>query len=171
MTPQAGKAPPVFGFESDFAGSLRCIPMAVRQKLDLVGIKLTLRQWSRLGAVQRQALLLEPCGDAGEIAGYGAALRGVLERMGEVAAPVTADIALWQDRADVPAIVVSQAQAKGTIAPTIAQWRRLTPLQRFAIIKLARPGHENENFLPAMVEFGLVLPRNERRAGAAHLAE
>jgi len=171
MPSPAEAAPPVFGFESDFAGSLRCIPMAVRQKLDLAGIKLTLRQWSRLGPRQRQALLLGPCGSAAEIAGYGAALRGVLERAGDVAAPVTAENALWQETAEVPAIVVSQARDKGAVAPTLAQWRRLTPLQRFALLKLARPGHENENFLPAMAEFGLVLPRNEPRAGATHLAE
>ena len=37
----------LFDFERDFAGSLRCIPMVARQKLDIVGIKLSLRQWSR----------------------------------------------------------------------------------------------------------------------------
>lgn len=29
-------------------------------------------------------------------------------------------------------------------------------LQRFALYKLTRPGHDNDNFLPAMREFGLV---------------
>lgn len=40
--------PMIFEFERDFAVSLRCIPMIARQKLDIVGIKMTLRQWSRL---------------------------------------------------------------------------------------------------------------------------
>jgi hypothetical protein len=31
----------------------------------------------------------------------------------------------------------------------------LTPLQRFALIKLTRSQHENNNFLPALIEFGL----------------
>jgi hypothetical protein len=31
-----------FDFEADFVGDLRCIPMAVRRKLDLVGVKLKL---------------------------------------------------------------------------------------------------------------------------------
>ncbi|MEO1182111.1 MAG: nitrate reductase associated protein [Cyanobacteria bacterium J06636_28] len=35
-------------------------------------------------------------------------------------------------------------------------WRSLTPAQRFALIKLSRPSHENRNFIPAMKEFGLV---------------
>ena len=37
----------IFGFEADFARDLRCIPMAVRRKLDLVGVKLGLPQIGR----------------------------------------------------------------------------------------------------------------------------
>ena len=36
------------------------------------------------------------------------------------------------------------------------QWAALAPLQRFALYKLTRPGHKNENFLPAMREFTLL---------------
>ncbi len=42
------------------------------------------------------------------------------------------------------------------IPPTLTQWAGLSPLQRFAIFKLTRPGHTNENFVPAMREFGLI---------------
>jgi hypothetical protein len=38
---------------------------------------------------------------------------------------------------------------------TLQQWASLTPLQRFALIKLSRSGHENSNFLPALQEFQL----------------
>jgi hypothetical protein len=38
--PEAAIARRVFGFEADFAGDLRCLPMAVRRKLDLAGVKL-----------------------------------------------------------------------------------------------------------------------------------
>ena len=47
----------IFAFELDFAGTLRCIPMVVRFKLDQAGIKLTLRQWSRLDRAERQDLV------------------------------------------------------------------------------------------------------------------
>lgn len=43
----------LFDFERDFAGSLRCIPMIARQKLDIIGIKLSLRQWSRFTREER----------------------------------------------------------------------------------------------------------------------
>lgn len=42
------------------------------------------------------------------------------------------------------------------LPPTATQWAALLPLQRFALVKLARSRHENENFVPAMREFGLL---------------
>ena len=43
-----------FGFEADFVADLRCLPMAVRRKLDLAGVKLKLSHWQALGAVERE---------------------------------------------------------------------------------------------------------------------
>jgi hypothetical protein len=39
---------------------------------------------------------------------------------------------------------------------TIEAWKDLSILQRFALIKLSRPSHENKNFLSALAEFNLV---------------
>jgi hypothetical protein len=83
----------IFDFERDFAGSLRCIPMIVRFKLDQCGVKLSLRQWSQL------------------------------------------------------------CQRPGPRPPCLSIWARWTPLQRFALFKLTRAGHDNDNFGPALVEF------------------
>lgn len=148
----------VFAFESDFAGSLRCIPMAVRLKLDLVGIKLSLRQWSQLQQEQRAELLETDCAEVLE------AYRKLVEAMlvstgGKIERIDAADGAVWSEFADVPEVVVQQAADKNVPAPTPAQWRRLTDVQRFALIKLTRPGHENENFVPAMQEFGVLRPQ------------
>jgi hypothetical protein len=60
----------------------------------------------------------------------------------------------WESEA-VPPEVVTQADQVGVAVPPEV-WRSLTPLQRFALIKLSRPGHENRNFYPALVEFCLV---------------
>jgi hypothetical protein len=38
---------------------------------------------------------------------------------------------------------------------SIDKWRSLTNLQRFALLKLSKPGHENKNFPKAMKEFCL----------------
>lgn len=51
----------IFGFEAEFATSLRCIPMIVRYKLDLCGVKLKLSHWHQLSKQQRQWLVTAPC--------------------------------------------------------------------------------------------------------------
>src|SRR5436190_17282040 len=60
-----------FQFEEDFIeDNIRCIPMIVRFKLDAVGIKLKLAEWSRLSKEERSTLASEPCSTAIEIAMY-----------------------------------------------------------------------------------------------------
>lgn len=61
----------IFAFERDFAGSLRCIPMIVRFKLDLAGVKLSLRQWSQLDRAVRGRLVDQACGTPEEITAIG----------------------------------------------------------------------------------------------------
>ena len=45
-----------FTFEHDFVGSWRCIPLCVRRKLDLIGLKLKLSHWLELSHDERQRL-------------------------------------------------------------------------------------------------------------------
>ncbi len=147
----------LFAFEDDFVASLRCIPMAVRLKLDRCGVKLTLRQWSRFTIEDRQALLVRPCRAAAEVGAYRAWLmRLVAERAGETAR-LLADppAALWEAAGDAPVVVAAYARAVGLPPPSAGQWRGLTELQRFALVKLTRDNHDNVNFVPAMREFGL----------------
>lgn len=49
--------PGIFAFELDFGGTLRCIPMSVRLKLDQAGIKLSLKQWNKLPPEERRWLV------------------------------------------------------------------------------------------------------------------
>jgi len=94
----------IFGFEQDFSGSLRCIPMVVRFKLDHCGVKLTLRQWSRFSVDERRQLVEGPCASAGEIAAYGQSLRQlIVARMGEPAQDVVLEAhPAWRDTTEVP---------------------------------------------------------------------
>lgn len=148
----------MFAFESDFVDSLRCVPMAVRLKLDRCGIKLTLRQWSRFTTRDRQDLLARPCAAAQERRSYRAALVDLVAlRTGDDARPLPEPVVeLWEDPRRTAPAVSAQARTRGLPPPSDAQWATLTPLQRFALIKLSRDSHDNINFAPAMVEFGLV---------------
>lgn len=147
----------LFAFESDFVATLRCVPMAVRFKLDACGIKLTLKQWSRFTREDRHELLMAPCDAPAEIEAYRARLIALIaERAGQDAAPLGAPPEPLWERPDViaPAVVDFAGQI-GVAPPSGADWRRLTPLQRFALIKLSRDNHDNVNFIPALREFGL----------------
>ena len=146
-----------FAFEADFVESLRCIPMQVRFKLDTCGVKLKLHQWNQFDHGDRARLVEQPCDSPDTIQTYRADLHTlIVERTGETATDLAIDPAPpWLDATTIPDSVQHQAQTLGVaIAPD--HWAALSPLQRFALIKLSRSHHENSNFLPALREFGVV---------------
>lgn len=148
----------IFEFEKDFAGSLRCIPMAVRFKLDMCAVKLSLRQWSRFTHEDRLWLLEAPCGAPEEVRGY---RRRLVELIAIRADEVAKDLApgpapVWAEVGEVAPAVRSHSETLGLAPPSAAQWAALTPLQRFSLLKLTREGHDNVNFTPAMREFGVL---------------
>ena len=57
MSSRRNSASHCFAFEEDFIGNWRCIPLCVRRKLDLCGVKLKLNHWLELSQEQRQALV------------------------------------------------------------------------------------------------------------------
>lgn len=147
----------IFEFESDFAGALYCIPMSVRMKLDDVGVKVSLKQWNKLAREERDQLLVRPCDSPSNRRAYHDYLVAAIESRtgatpGEL--PVESNPE-WLDDSRIPAQVGDYFIAEGRSALTLPQWAALAPLQRFVLIKLTRPGHRNENFLPALREFGL----------------
>ena len=148
----------LFAFEHDFVSSLRCIPMAVRLKLDRCAIKLSLRQWSRFTREDRQALLEAPCRTTEEVAAYRTDLVELVTLRARESAKPLADppLPLWEQAAKAPPVVTAFARTVGVAPPTDAAWGELAELQRFALIKLTRDNHDNVNFVPAMREFGLV---------------
>lgn len=148
----------IFAFEKDFAGALYCIPMVVRRKLDLCGVKVSLKQWNRFEIEEREQLVAQGCETPGEVDDYARHVASLIEaRMHEPAQLLERDSGTeWNDTTIVPQRVADYSIERDVTPPTISQWAALTPLQRFAIFKLTRPGHTNENFVPAMREFGLI---------------
>lgn len=146
----------LFGFESELEAGLTYIPLAVRFKLDKCGLKLSLDQWQQLPEGNRWALLGVRCESGAEIADYRRQLQALIRvttgdepRMFEVGSGP------WDDP-DVPNQVTRKALEFGAVPPTPYQWRCLTPLQRFALIKLSRDGDHGRNFMPALREFELL---------------
>jgi len=145
----------IFDFERDFAGSLRCIPMVVRFKSDFVGVKLSLRQWSRFGHRDRELLVGMPCEMPDEVADYRAFLIFLIVSFADEPGR-TLEIGAhpeWSDLNQTPNRVVRLALDCGLEPPSAEIWASWTPLQRFALFKLTRPGHDNDNFETALQEF------------------
>jgi hypothetical protein len=149
--------PTYFAFEADFVeDNVRCIPMIVRFKLDACGIKLKLSEWSRFTTTERNELADRPCVSLEDIDAYKQFLQGLLfKRMGTAGTPIAVDDQpAWANTATVASALHEKASEFGWEI-TDRQWMRLSNLQRFALLKLCKPGHENRNFPIAMKEFGL----------------
>jgi len=146
-----------FQFESDFVDSLQCIPMQVRMKLDNCGVKLKLVHWNQFTQTERQTLVDLPCTTAAQTQAYQEFLQNlVVEKTGEPAKELAIDPhPPWLDNQTIPDNVQAKAQ-ESKIELSLRQWSNLTPAQRFALIKLSRPSHENKNFIPALQEFNLI---------------
>jgi len=155
-----------FHFEADFTADLRCIPMAVRRKLDLAGVKLKLQHWSELGDSERSDLLSWPDDPAAIEALHQHLLsRTIGLSAGQAKELPRASGETWQ-QADqlpnqLPEVLVASCAQLGLEMRT-GGWAELDELQRFALVKLSHPGHEHRNLPRALAEFGLLEPHHLR---------
>jgi hypothetical protein len=131
--------------------------MQVRMKLDTCGIKLKLSHWHEFTQEERQQLVALACNTPEQIQSYYQFLQNLVqEKTGAPASllPIEENPA-WLNDSQIPELTQEKANQLG-ITITGQQWANLSPAQRFALIKLSRPGHESKNFLPALKEFGIV---------------
>ena len=147
-----------FLFEEDFVEeNVRCIPMIVRFKMDKAGIKLKLAEWSKFSINERIELAKKECSNEGEAKQYNNYLSALIEKY--TAKPATAleveTSPLWANLHSVPEQLNEKLKEFGWQVST-NQWKNLTNLQRFALLKLCREGHENKNLPKAMKEFKLI---------------
>jgi hypothetical protein len=119
---------------------------------------MSLKQWNRIPGDERDQLVARPCGTPPETAAYKEFLSALIAAHTHSAVEFCAleGSPPWSQAHAVPERIREWAQGLGVAAPSAEQWAHLTPLQRFALFKLTRPGHSNENFLPAMREFQLL---------------
>ncbi|WP_090558620.1 nitrate reductase associated protein [Pedobacter hartonius] len=147
-----------FKFEEDFMEeNVRCIPMAVRFKLDAAGIKLKLADWSRFHPSERIKLALLPARTSAETKNYHLFLTGLIKKhtgKQPTLLPVESRPG-WLNRQQIPAMLKEKSEEL-QLDISVEQWSSLSNIQRFALLKLCRPGHENENFPKAAEEFGLL---------------
>jgi hypothetical protein len=146
-----------FNFEEDFVEeNVRCIPMIVRFKMDAAGIKLKLSEWSKFTVNERVELALKPCDTEETQQHYNKYLTALIYKYTKAVATPLAPIINpeWAQLQSIPQQLQEKA-AEEAVDLSIEKWKALTNLQRFALLKLCRPGHENKNFPKAVKEFGI----------------
>jgi hypothetical protein len=146
-----------FNFEEDFVReNIRCIPMIVRFKMDRAGIKLRLAEWNKFSVEERIELARKSCTDKSEELEYNLYLSGLVKKYtGKEASPLLIDEnPAWAATGKVPEIL-NEKLKDVCLDLSEEQWKRLTNLQRFALLKLCKEEHENKNFPKAINEFRL----------------
>jgi hypothetical protein len=146
-----------FEFENDFVETLRCIPMVVRYKLDTCGIKLKLPEWVKLSQVEKRELAYKPCYSPEEIAVYRLFVKELVHlHFGYEASPLLSVNDSWSDISEVPEEVQHKTNEWNCPRIALQGWISMNLLQRFALVKLSRSGHEGRNFPVALKEFGII---------------
>ncbi len=128
--------------------------MIVRYRLDLVDLKLQLGEWNRLNVDDKEAMANRPCETPTERAAYRDFVKELVwDSCNKEVKDLGGVDATWDHLEQVPSEVIDKASEWRCLPPTLAQWRGLKLLQRFALVKLSRSGHEGENFPKAIAEF------------------
>ncbi len=147
-----------FDFEEDFVEeNVRCIPMIVRFKMDAAGIKLKLAEWSKFKREERIELALLPAATNEETKLYNTYLSQLIKKYTDNSATglIIDNNPDWANLQTIP-FMLSEKAKEFDLVITPAMWQALSNLQRFALLKLCRPGHENKNFPKAIKEFNLL---------------
>jgi hypothetical protein len=138
-----------FAYEGDVHETLATIPLAVRRKLDLAGLKLSLAGWTAMTRAERLAVCHLPVDSGPDLEMYREALRGFAERAGHPVVPLEsgpADPAAWGP-GRVPERLSSRVNATA--------WAGLSDEARYALVKLSEPRRGPEKLALALAELGI----------------
>lgn len=135
-----------FAYEAEFYPALSRLPLHVRMKLDLTGIKISLKDWLAFGFEERTVLCHLPIETVEERTVFSSYIDFLARKYrGQPATIARAlDSALW-DQKKVPESV-SQKSAAASHPVTLAEWSRWQAHQRYALYKTAISNSQPEAF-------------------------
>lgn len=141
-----------FKFEGDIAESLECVPMSVRRKLDMLGIKISLKHWRDLPRSDRLAICHLPANLEEEREALTLFIRGAVARVGGTASALPPEA---RDQAEPPAappedLVERSSKLGFTLTPAV--WTRLDSDERYALTKLGSGDKPSHNLSAALKE-------------------
>jgi hypothetical protein len=135
-----------FAYEAEFYPELNRLPLHVRMKLDLTGIKISLKDWLAFSFEERAVLCHLPIETAEERTAFSSYLDFLSRKYrGEpVAATEVMASALWEQK-EVPERVARRSAA--TSHPvTLVEWTHWQAHQRYALYKTAISQSQPEAF-------------------------
>jgi hypothetical protein len=143
-----------FDFEGDIHTSLACVPLVVRRKLDLAGLKISLAGWKALPRAERLALCHLPAETDEDLAVYIEVLRAFAARAGVPLDPLPGD----PIRRTAWSTAATRERLQERLGPGGLEedaLSRLTEEERYAVIKLADPARDPEKLFILLRELGL----------------
>ena len=144
-----------FSFERDPA--LTFLPLSVRRKLDLAGLKLSLAGWQALPLADRSALV-DADVDDDTSAAFAAALHAAAARAGVALEPLPSPTGPWPWRAPAVPPTLAARLADLRLALDDAAWAALPDEDRYALLKLAGAKREPERLRDALAEIAAARP-------------
>ncbi|MBF6570094.1 MAG: hypothetical protein IVW54_14590 [Candidatus Binataceae bacterium] len=143
-----------FQYEAEIYQSFYCVPMAVRRKLDRVGIKVGLKQWQTLGRGERLAICHLPADSDEEVETLKLFIReAVQSKSGEEPKSLPESDRIAADPpSDPPASLIQNLSSIG-ITLDRQRWDRLDPDERYALVKLGAGKEFSHNLKAAAAEF------------------
>ena len=141
-----------FQYEKAFYPNLDRLPLHVRMKLDLTGIKLSLKQWLAFHIEERIAICHLPIEQEDERQVFKDYLNFLLRQYcGVLAQELPPMEPLWEFSDQVPAAVLERSGDNGN-AVTLGEWIKWASHQRYALYKTAVSKSEPEKFFAVLDE-------------------
>jgi hypothetical protein len=141
-----------FHYEKAFYPNLDRLPLHVRMKLDLAGIKLSLKQWLAFHIEERNAICHLPIEQEEEKQAFKDYVNFLSRRYCHAPAQELPPMEpLWEFSDHVPAPVRERSGDNGK-AVTLDEWIGWASHQRYALYKTAVSKSEPENFFAVLGE-------------------
>ena len=142
-----------FRYESESYPALDRVPLHVRMKLDVLGVKLSLKDWLAFSLEERTAVCHLPANHDNEKQAFKDYVNFLcLRYCGAPAQTVTPlEPSLWEAPHEVPAAVTAKSNGCGsTIA--LREWLGWASYERYALYKTALSTSEPEKFFAVLDE-------------------
>lgn len=142
-----------FRYEEEFLPTLSRLPLHLRMKLDLTGIKLSLKEWLAFAMEERAVLCHLPADGGEEKRVFAAYINFLCEKYCRTPVKRVAPLsdAAWNNPYQAPPEVLERTAAEGK-AVTPQQWQAWDVSQRYALYKTAVSKNEPEKFIAVLEE-------------------